>query len=76
MFQSGDLAQAAVAIGPALVGIGQIAERRTREPVGGSEQEVEEFFGPGPHGRKPDRNAAKGPDNVLSHLLQKVVISC
>jgi hypothetical protein len=38
--QSGNLPQEAVAIGPAFVGVGQVAKRRARKQVGGSQQVV------------------------------------
>jgi hypothetical protein len=38
--QFGDLGQQAVAIGPAFVGVGQVAKRRARKQVGGSQQVV------------------------------------
>jgi hypothetical protein len=47
LLQGGDLAQEAVAIGPAFVGIGQVAKGRAREQVGGPKQEVQEFLGLG-----------------------------
>src|SRR5215510_5355301 len=49
--QGGDLSHEALAIGPAFVGIGEVAKGWTREQVGGPEQEVEEFLRLGFHGR-------------------------
>src|SRR5262245_38952120 len=49
--QGGDLSPEALAIGPAFVGIGEVAKSWTREQVGGPEQEVEEFLRLGFHGR-------------------------
>ena len=50
LLQGGDLAQEAIAIGPAFVGVSQVAKGRVREPVGGPKQEVQEFLGLGLHG--------------------------
>ena len=49
-FQGVYLAQEAVAIGPAFVGIGQVAKGRAREQVGGPKQEVQKFLSLGLHG--------------------------
>ena len=48
--QGGDLAQEAVTISPAFVGVGQVAKSRTCEPVGGPKQEIQKFLGLGLHG--------------------------
>ena len=61
--QNGGLAQEAVAIGPAFVGVGQVAKRRACEQVGRPEQEVQKFLGLGLHersmsGRRRKRNAS------------------
>ncbi|MCW5551892.1 MAG: hypothetical protein KIS67_06955 [Verrucomicrobiae bacterium] len=48
--QGGDLAQQAVAIRPAFVGVGEVAKGRPHEQVRRPEQEVQEFLGLGLHG--------------------------
>ena len=50
LLQDGDLAHEAVAIGPAFVGVGQVAKDRAREHVRGPKQEVQEFLSLGLHG--------------------------
>ena len=58
--QRGDLAHESVAIGPAFVGVGQVAKGRTRQQVGGPEQEVQEFLGLGLHGGSVTSRRRKG----------------
>src|SRR5439155_11651761 len=41
-----------VSVGPAFVGVSEVAKGRAREQVGGPKQEVQKFLGLGLHGRR------------------------
>jgi hypothetical protein len=49
-----------IAIGPAFVEVGQVAEGWTRQQVGGPEQKVQEFFGLGLRGGRIVERLGKG----------------